>query len=504
MLDLLPEDHPKRNDLIVILQQLIEAVCRYQDDREGLWYQVLDKGDREDNWLELSCSTLFVYMMAKSVLKGYVSDAYLAPIRKGYSGVLNRIGFDPQGHIQIPDICIGTGVGDYAHYIGRERCTNDLHGVATFVHMCMAMEELERTVSPPSGLKPDAIVDSRLAVTDYSERYGCKVFPTIQSALDETPSDAGAAFVILIKNGRYHEKLTVDKPYITFLGENREHTVITCDIASDTRRPDGTTYGTYESATVTVAARHFTAIGLTIENSFDYPANRAKPEEDPTRFANPQAVALKTDRGSMNASFIHCKLLGYQDTLFANSGTQYYYQCHVEGHIDFIFGAGQAVFEDCDIVSLDMGSATDNGYITAASTSLSSDFGFLFTGCRLLKGSPGLADGTVALGRPWHPTSDLPDGTRAADPLAVGSVLFANCDMDSHILEKGWESMHGWDKDRNEIRFYPEDARFYEYANKGPGANLHPSRRQLSGQPLEDYSPVRVLNGWIPNKSGGR
>ncbi|MBP1967663.1 rhamnogalacturonyl hydrolase YesR [Paenibacillus aceris] len=43
----------------------------------------------------------------------------------------------------VPDICIGTGVGDYDHYIARERHTNDLHGVATFIHMCVAMSELE-------------------------------------------------------------------------------------------------------------------------------------------------------------------------------------------------------------------------------------------------------------------------------------------------------------------------------------------------------------------------
>ena len=57
------------------------------------------------------------------------------------------------------------------------------------------------------------------------------------------------------------------------------------------------------------------------------------------------------------------------------------------GHVDFIFGAGQAVFDDCDIVSRDRGSKTNNGYIAAPSTKGDQPFGFLFVGSRLKKES---------------------------------------------------------------------------------------------------------------------
>ncbi|MBP1967665.1 unsaturated rhamnogalacturonyl hydrolase [Paenibacillus aceris] len=72
ILELLPDTHPQRAKLIVILRDLLAAVRQFQEDREGLWYQVLDKGDRPDNWLELSCSTLFVFAMAKAVKHGWV------------------------------------------------------------------------------------------------------------------------------------------------------------------------------------------------------------------------------------------------------------------------------------------------------------------------------------------------------------------------------------------------------------------------------------------------
>ena len=66
------------------------------------------------------------------------------------------------------------------------------------------------------------------------------------------------------------------------------------------------------------------------------------------------------------------KITGYQDTLFPNAGRSYFYKCEVWGHVDFIFGAGQAVFDDCDIVSRDRGSKTNNGYVTAPSTEVRS------------------------------------------------------------------------------------------------------------------------------------
>jgi len=295
--------------------------------------------------------------------------------------------------------------------------------------------------------------------------------------------------VIFIRKGRYHEKLTVDRPRITLLGENRDSTVITYDAAADTPSPGGGRYGTRGSFTLRVVAPDFRAENLTIENGFDYAGNASKPDSDSTKFRNPQAVALMTDLGSDRATFVNVRILGHQDTLFANSGRHYFYRCYVAGHVDFIFGAGQAVFEDCDIVSLDRGSKTNNGYVTAASTSTAQPFGFLFLRSRLRKELPAMAAGSVTLGRPWHPF---------ADPDAVGAVAFIDSWMDDHIGAKGWDRMSAIDSTGARRWYEPESARFVEFGSRGPGAVRSPSRRNLTRAELARYSPANVLRGWVP------
>jgi pectin methylesterase-like acyl-CoA thioesterase len=166
-----------------------------------------------------------------------------------------------------------------------------------------------------------------------------------------------------------------------------------------------------------------------------------------------------------------------QDTLYVNAGTQYFHQCYIEGDVDFIFGGGRAVFEDSDIVSVDRGSTTNNGYITAASTNINEPYGYLFLNSRLKSDA---ADGTVYLGRPWHP---------GGDPSAIASVVFINSELGAHIHEEGWTDMSG---------FSAKDARFYEYQNEGPGAN--PSRPQLTDEEAKLYTIENVLKGWDPKK----
>jgi len=145
ILDYLPGGHPQRNALVRILSRWTEGVRAYQDHSTGLWYQVVDKGDRPDNWLELSCSTLFVFGLSKASRAGIADSSAAEAALRGYESVLKRIEFTENGFMRIPDICVGTSAGTYEYYVQRERKTNDLHGIATFVHMCMEMELLARS-----------------------------------------------------------------------------------------------------------------------------------------------------------------------------------------------------------------------------------------------------------------------------------------------------------------------------------------------------------------------
>ena len=142
ILDYLPEKHPHRKELIKNLKKLIIALLKYQDKQTGLWYQVVDKGYKEDNWLELSCSCLYVYAIAKAVRKKYLGKRFIGFANKAYDGIIQKLQFDENGQLQISEICVGTGIGDYAHYIARPRTVNDLHGAGAFVLSCMEMDSL--------------------------------------------------------------------------------------------------------------------------------------------------------------------------------------------------------------------------------------------------------------------------------------------------------------------------------------------------------------------------
>jgi unsaturated rhamnogalacturonyl hydrolase len=135
ILDLLPKNHPRRNDLIAIVQQLAKAFERYQDPVTGLWYQVVDKGNVQGNWLETSSSSMYSYMMWMGVKRGYLPKRYEVVAQKGYRGVLTKLSLGGDGMTNLVDICEGTNVSDLAYYFARKRNVNDFHGLGAFLIM---------------------------------------------------------------------------------------------------------------------------------------------------------------------------------------------------------------------------------------------------------------------------------------------------------------------------------------------------------------------------------
>lgn len=63
VLELLPKDYPDRTKLLTQLTQLVKAWAKYQDQKSGLWYQVVDKGTDAGNWLETSSSSMYTYVI---------------------------------------------------------------------------------------------------------------------------------------------------------------------------------------------------------------------------------------------------------------------------------------------------------------------------------------------------------------------------------------------------------------------------------------------------------
>ena len=320
-------------------------------------------------------------------------------------------------------------------------------------------------------------------------------FSSIQGALDAAPEDAAKPYRIYIAAGNYYEKLTITKPNIQLIGAGRDRTRIYFDAYAGQLDDNGVAWGTRRSGTIIVRAEDVQFQHLTIENSFDFLTNDARDKSDPAKVHDTQAVALYLDAGSDRVLVKDVKLLGYQDTLFVNAGRSWFDESIIAGNVDYIFGAGNALFTDSEIRTRIRGKVNQpHGYITAPSTDIASAFGLTFVNCTLTR-ETGIPDNSTFLGRPWHPTTDFPDG-RYADPNAVGKSVFLNTKMAAHISEHGWHSMGGTTREGGKRPFLPENARFFEYHSAGAGAAVNNHRRQLTEEEAAFYTRENILGDW--------
>lgn len=138
ILKYMPDNYRNRAELIKYTQDYVEAFTKYQDEKTGLWYQVMDHGNDDSNWTETSCSALFLCGLSMALKGGYIDEKYRAAADKAYAGLAAAMEEDSDGGLVMPRICIGTGVGDYEHYIKRPRRENDLHGMGALLLGCNA------------------------------------------------------------------------------------------------------------------------------------------------------------------------------------------------------------------------------------------------------------------------------------------------------------------------------------------------------------------------------
>jgi pectin methylesterase-like acyl-CoA thioesterase len=256
---------------------------------------------------------------------------------------------------------------------------------------------------------------------------------SIQKILEKLDPTSTTKIKIFLEKGVYFEKITVKIPHVIFEGESKEETVIVFDDANGTESPEGGKYGTFRSATFSVLeeAHGFQAKNITFKNSFDYQNSNWK--------ENRQAVAVRCE--AEDSFFENCNFIGNQDTLLCNKGKQKYKNCHIEGHIDFIFGGAEALFERCIIFSKNRENLKkENGYVCAPSTLKEKNEGFLFRFCHFQGDAP---KGSVYLARPWHP---------GKNPGHSPMAKFINCKLGTHINKELWTSMSG---------FSAKNARFF-------------------------------------------
>ncbi|NLV63597.1 MAG: glycosyl hydrolase family 88 [Clostridiaceae bacterium] len=148
VLDFFPETHVKRNKIVEIFKNQIEGLIKVQDPGTGLWYQVLDKGDRKENYLETSGSNMFIYSIAKGIRKGYLNKSLLTVLNKAYNGLLTHmVETDDSGMISIKGTCKSASLGDAPHkdstfeyYVSEPAVADDIKGIGTFI---LASNEVE-------------------------------------------------------------------------------------------------------------------------------------------------------------------------------------------------------------------------------------------------------------------------------------------------------------------------------------------------------------------------
>ena len=171
VLDALPEDYARRSEVIDLLTKDFDAILKWQDQKSGVWYQVMDSPQREGNYLESTCSAMFTYALLKAFRKGYVGEKYRDAGIKAYKGIINNfIRVNADKTISLTNCCSVAGLGpaatpeviaamkkvnpkgtvnenqkrdgSYDYYLSEPIRDNDAKGVGPFIWASLEMEML--------------------------------------------------------------------------------------------------------------------------------------------------------------------------------------------------------------------------------------------------------------------------------------------------------------------------------------------------------------------------
>lgn len=150
VLDFMPTDHPKREEIITILNKVSAAVEKQRDPETGMWYQVTNLPNREGNYLESSGSIMFIYSWVKGAQKGYLPKEYLEKGEKAFAQFVARfIRENADGTISVTDVCSVAGLGgeqryrdgSFDYYISEPVRDDDPKAVGPFIMTCILLDK---------------------------------------------------------------------------------------------------------------------------------------------------------------------------------------------------------------------------------------------------------------------------------------------------------------------------------------------------------------------------
>jgi pectinesterase len=227
-------------------------------------------------------------------------------------------------------------------------------------------------------------------------------YATVQAAVDAVPASNIERHIIDIMPGTYMARVIVpnNKPFITLRGEDPLTTKLTFNLAANAQPANNRNY-----ASTVVEGKDFIAENLTFENSYGTSGAAL-------------AMYARGDRMIVN----NCRFLGNQDTLRSELGRHYFYNTYVEGTVDFIYGKGQAYFENATLYGKSNGYFTAQGRETVAETS-----GYVFKNATITGSA---AANSFFLGRPW---------------AAYSRTVFIDSKMGPLVKPAGWSTWSGND-----------------------------------------------------------
>lgn len=145
-LDFIPADNAGRAAIIGYIQGLADALPNYQD-KNGLWYQVIDQPKREGNFPEASVTAQCMYAYAKAVNKGYLDKKYRAYAEKAFDGLKNKLIIENgDGTLTLTRCCQVGGLGgnpyrdgSFEYYIGEKMRDNDAKATGPYIMGCIEL-----------------------------------------------------------------------------------------------------------------------------------------------------------------------------------------------------------------------------------------------------------------------------------------------------------------------------------------------------------------------------
>ncbi|KAJ0259092.1 Pectinesterase 5 [Hirschfeldia incana] len=277
---------------------------------------------------------------------------------------------------------------------------------------------------------------ARIKATYVVAKDGSGQFKSVQQAVNACPDKNPGRCIIHIKAGIYKEQVVIPKKKnnIFMFGDGARKTIISFN--RSVKLTPGTT--TSLSGTVQVESEGFMAKFIGFKNT-------AGPNGH-------QAVAIRVNGD--RAVLFNCRFDGYQDTLYANNGRQFYRNIVVSGTIDFIFGKGATVIQNSMIV-VRKGNKNQFNTVTADGNEkgLSMKIGIVLQNCRIVPDKKLQAERLTVesfLGRPWKKYS---------------TTVVINSEIGDVIKPEGWKV---WDGES-----FHKTCRYIEFNNRGPGANTN-------------------------------